>query len=58
MRVGDQIAEAYRAHAPSATRAEATERTLAMLEKVRIREPQRVFKLYPHEVSGAWANAS
>ena len=51
VRVGQQIAEAYLAH-NKVPRAEAYERTLAMLESVRIREPQRVFNLYPHEVSG------
>lgn len=51
VRVGQQIAEAYLAH-NKVPRAEACERTLAMLEAVRIREPQRVFNLYPHEVSG------
>ncbi len=51
MRVGQQIAEAYLAH-NKVPRTEATERALAMLEAVRIREPQRVFNLYPHEVSG------
>ncbi|WP_216821608.1 ABC transporter ATP-binding protein [Uliginosibacterium sp. TH139] len=51
MRVGDQIAEAYLAHHKVA-RAEANQRALAMLEAVRIRDPQRVFRMYPHEVSG------
>ena len=51
VRVGQQIAEAYLAH-NKVPRAEAYERALAMLESVRIREPQRVFNLYPHEVSG------
>lgn len=51
MRVGDQIAEAYLSH-HKVTRQEAEQRVLAMLEAVRIREPQRVFRLYPHEVSG------
>lgn len=51
MSVGRQIAEAYRLH-HNASRAEARERSLAMLEAVQIREPQRVFDLYPHEVSG------
>ncbi|WP_439577000.1 ABC transporter ATP-binding protein [Elioraea sp.] len=49
--VGRQIAEAFRIHR-SASGAEARERTLAMLEAVRIRNPRRVFDLYPHEVSG------
>jgi len=51
VRVGDQIAEAYLAH-HKASRAEARERVLEMLEKVHIRDPQRVYNLYPHEVSG------
>jgi peptide/nickel transport system ATP-binding protein len=49
--VGRQIAEAFRIHR-SASNAEAKERTLAMLEAVKIRNPRRVFDLYPHEVSG------
>jgi len=51
MRIGDQICEAYRLHA-SAGRAEAKKKTLAMLETVLIRDPERVFKAYPHEMSG------
>ena len=49
--VGRQISEAFRIHR-SAGRAEARERTLATLDAVRIRNPGRVFDLYPHEVSG------
>jgi peptide/nickel transport system ATP-binding protein len=49
--VGRQIAEAFRIHR-SASGAEAKARTLAMLEAVKIRNPRRVFDLYPHEVSG------
>jgi peptide/nickel transport system ATP-binding protein len=51
MTIGDQIIEAYRAHA-KASRAEARDKALAMLEAVRMRDPGRVFALYPHEVSG------
>jgi peptide/nickel transport system ATP-binding protein len=51
MRVGRQIAEAFRAHRRIGRR-EAREKALAMLEAVRIREPRRVYDLYPHEVSG------
>ncbi len=49
--VGSQIAEAYRIHRKAGVR-EARERSLAMLEQVQIREPARVYDLYPHEVSG------
>ncbi|MDR2319820.1 MULTISPECIES: ABC transporter ATP-binding protein [unclassified Pseudomonas] len=51
VRVGDQIAEAYLAH-HKASRSEARERVLQMLDKVHIRDPKRVYDLYPHEVSG------
>jgi peptide/nickel transport system ATP-binding protein len=51
MSVGRQIAEAYRARGLASAR-EAREHTLAMLEAVRIREPQRVYDRYPHEISG------
>ncbi|MBM3598493.1 MAG: ABC transporter ATP-binding protein [Alphaproteobacteria bacterium] len=51
MTVGRQIAEAYLIH-HKAEPAEARRRALDMLAAVRIRNPERVFDLYPHEVSG------
>lgn len=51
MTVGEQIAETAILHEKLSRRA-ARERTLEMLEKVHIREPERVMGLYPHEVSG------
>lgn len=51
MTVGDQIMEAYELHAKS-TRAETKRRALEMLEAVSIRDPERVFRAYPHEMSG------
>lgn len=49
--VGEQIAEAYRAH-HRVSRQEAKKRALDMLEQVQIRSPERTYKLYPHQVSG------
>ncbi|MFJ5449708.1 MULTISPECIES: ABC transporter ATP-binding protein [Pectobacterium] len=49
--VGDQIAEAYLAHHKVSHR-EAKEKVMAMLDVVRIRQPERVYNLYPHEISG------
>jgi peptide/nickel transport system ATP-binding protein len=49
--VGRQIAESYKVHSGASTR-EARRKALEMLEAVRIRDPERVFDLYPHEVSG------
>jgi len=51
MTVGAQIVEAYREH-HSVSRSQARHKAIAMLEKVKIRNPDAVFKLYPHEVSG------
>ncbi len=51
MTVGAQIAEAYATHARTNSR-EARRRALAMLEAVRIRDPERVFAAYAHELSG------
>ena len=51
MTIGRQIVEALRAH-EDASRAELRERALDMLAAVQIRDPKRVFDLYPHEVSG------
>ena len=51
MRIGNQIVEAYRLH-HKAPPAEAKAKALAMLEAVQIRDPERVFELFPHEVSG------
>jgi peptide/nickel transport system ATP-binding protein len=51
MTVGRQIREAYRAHART-SRAHAERRALEMLAAVRIRDPERVYHCYPHEVSG------
>ncbi len=51
MRIGAQIEETLRAHTP-VSNGEAKKRALAALESVRIDNPERVYKLYPHEVSG------
>ncbi len=49
--IGKQICETLRAH-EKIGKGEARDRALAMLEAVQIREPKRVFDLYPHEISG------
>jgi peptide/nickel transport system ATP-binding protein len=50
-RVGDQISEAYLTHFKCA-KAQARAKTIDMLQAVQIRDPERVYDLYPHEVSG------
>jgi len=49
MTIGRQLVEAARR---TSGRAEARDRAMAMLEAVQIRDPARVFKAYPHELSG------
>jgi peptide/nickel transport system ATP-binding protein len=51
MTVGAQIQEAFLVHRKT-SKQEARARTLDMLRAVKIREPERVYKAYPHEVSG------
>jgi len=51
MSIGRQIVETLRTH-EHVSKAEARDRALAMLEAVQIRNPSRVYDLYPHEVSG------
>ena len=49
--VGEQISEAYIVHR-KVSKSLAREQTLKMLAAVRIRNPEQVYRLYPHEVSG------
>ena len=51
MTVGDQIMEAYLLHTKT-SKAEARAKSIAMLTAVSIRDPDRVMRAYPHEVSG------
>ena len=51
MTIGAQIEEAFLVH-NGTTKRVARERTLDMLRAVRIREPERVYRAHPHEVSG------
>lgn len=51
MTVGRQIMEAYSTHSRT-SRKNAKQKTLEMLDAVSIRDPERVFRAYPHEMSG------
>jgi peptide/nickel transport system ATP-binding protein len=51
MTIGDQIVETLQAHT-RVSRAEGRARALAALAAVQIDQPERVYGLYPHEVSG------
>jgi peptide/nickel transport system ATP-binding protein len=51
MTVGSQIVEAFRINTGASTAA-ARRKALEMLKAVRIRDPERVYSAYPHELSG------
>jgi peptide/nickel transport system ATP-binding protein len=51
MTIGDQIVETLRAHSRVSAH-EARGKALGALASVQIDNPERVYKLYPHEVSG------
>ena len=51
MTIGDQVVETLRAHTRISAR-EARAKALAALVAVQIDQPERVYGLYPHEVSG------
>lgn len=51
MTIGDQVVETLLAHTRISAK-EARAKAIAALEAVQIDDPQRVYKLYPHEVSG------
>ena len=48
---GDQISEAYLTHVKCPKKV-ARDKAIEMLKAVQIRDPERVYELYPHEVSG------
>ena len=50
MTIGQQIIEAYRLHS-KASKSKAHSKALEMLEAVSIRNPERVMRAYPHEMS-------
>jgi peptide/nickel transport system ATP-binding protein len=51
MRIGRQLTEALKVHGRISS-GEARKKALDMLEAVQIRDPERVFRAYPHELSG------
>ena len=51
IRIGDQVGEALRYHRHM-SRAARRQAVLEVLQAVRIDDPERVYRLYPHEVSG------
>ncbi len=51
MRIGQQIIEIYRFHTGASKKA-AYAKAIEMLEAVSIRDPERVMRAYPHEMSG------
>ena len=51
MRIGDQIAEVFEAH-NMLTRAERQRKVLDLATEVRLPDPERILRAYPHQLSG------
>jgi len=51
-KIGKQLSEAYLVHHPQATRREARQRAIEMLDRVGIPQPDRRINQYPHQYSG------
>ncbi len=51
MKVGEQVQETYLLHHRT-SRKDAKKRAIAMLDAVKIRDPDVVYHLYPHQISG------
>lgn len=52
LRIGDQIDEAVAAHFPDAAPADIRARSLEGLVRVQLKDPERIYESYPHQVSG------
>jgi len=52
MRIGAQVEEAIRVHAPGQSQTEIRRRALESLERASVPEPQRRARQYPHQLSG------
>jgi peptide/nickel transport system ATP-binding protein len=52
MRVGEQIAEAVRAHTPKLSRSAVNDAVLRAMHEVALPEPERRMRDYPHQFSG------
>jgi len=51
LRIGEQVSEAFRAHGLGNAR-QARAKALELLQAVRLPDPERAFRAYPHELSG------
>ncbi|MFC7625870.1 dipeptide ABC transporter ATP-binding protein [Microlunatus sp. GCM10028923] len=52
MRIGDQVAEVMILHRTAPSRAAAKAATVELLAQVRLAEPERIARSYPHQLSG------
>ncbi|WP_329360674.1 muconolactone Delta-isomerase family protein [Streptomyces sp. NBC_01483] len=55
-RIGSQLVEPLRKHL-GLSGGEARAKVLDLLARVGIADPERVFRSYPHQISGAWPSA-
>lgn len=52
IRIGAQVDEVFRLHRPEISAAERKQQTLDLFEQMRLPTPERIYRSYPHQVSG------
>ena len=57
-RIGWQVEESLRLHRPEMTKQERYERAIESLRNVELDQPEKVYKQYPHELSGGMRQLS
>ncbi|MEM8790169.1 MAG: ABC transporter ATP-binding protein [Pseudomonadota bacterium] len=52
IRIGEQVDEVFKLHRPEITPEERKQETLRLFEQMHLPSPERIYKSYPHQVSG------
>ncbi|MFV0475161.1 MAG: dipeptide ABC transporter ATP-binding protein [Pikeienuella sp.] len=52
MRIGPQVDEVFKLHRPEIGATERKRHTLELFEQMRLPDPERIYRSYPHQVSG------
>ncbi|MBP6623993.1 MAG: ABC transporter ATP-binding protein [Chitinophagaceae bacterium] len=52
MRCGEQVSETIRQHMPHLSTIEADQQTIKLFEEVKLPQPEKMMRRYPHELSG------
>ncbi|MEM9370219.1 MAG: ABC transporter ATP-binding protein [Pseudomonadota bacterium] len=52
IRIGEQVDEVFKLHRPDITAEERKQETLKLFEQMHLPSPERIYRSYPHQVSG------